>query len=121
MLSQKNWSDIFDAAISIVIKSPKLLFVVVSARLSGELWIYLYIAYYKASGKNHQYINTHFGKTVVGLVWMAAVFVPLYYLFYGLHQFKEDDAMDMVVTVVIYSMFIELVVTLATVAWRTPR
>jgi hypothetical protein len=125
MDSPKNSSNIIDTAvayaIAYIVQAPKLLFVIVSARGSGELWIYLYLSYYKRSDRHNQYINTHIGKTIVGLGWMSFVFVPAYYVVHGFHEFMGIDALDMAVTVVVYSLFFQLLATLATIKWKAPR
>ena len=58
---------------------------------------------------------------MIGLVWMSLFFIPLYYLFYGIHEFRETEALDMAVSVVVYSLFLELLATIATITWKVPR
>jgi hypothetical protein len=108
-------------AVAYIVQAPNLLFVIASARGSGELWIYLYFSYYKKSDRNNQYINTHIGKTIVGLGWMSLVFIPTYYVVYGFHQFRAIDALDLAVTVFLYSLVFMFLVTLATIKWKAPR
>lgn len=107
--------EFWEGVIALLVHSPALLALLGAARLSGELWLYLYFTYLTDKPKNVRYINTSWAKTAIGLVWTSPVFIVVFWLHFGFVEFDFEKSTAVILTSVVFSGMLQLSATLVTI------
>jgi hypothetical protein len=61
-------------------QTPKAVAVLIFSFFSGQLWVFIIIAYLKKTTKGNKLLNSIHGKTALGLFWFTLVLIPIYYI-----------------------------------------
>ena len=105
----------WDGVVPLIVHSPSLLLLLGTARLSGEVWLFLYFTYLTERPKNTKYINNSYAKTAIGLIWTSPIFIAVYCLRFRSVEFEFDRSTEIILTSVVFSGMLQLCVTLVTI------
>jgi hypothetical protein len=114
-------TDIEPQLVALAFKFPPLIFLLGWARGSGELWLYLYFTYILKKPKNIPYINTHIGKTTIGLLWSVLAYIAVYWIKFGFVEFDFEKSLTIVLSIVTFSILSQMIITLPIIFWGSFR
>lgn len=104
--TDKLWDEI----VNYLIATPKVLGAFCAAYFSGQLWIFIIFAFLikKKSAKN--LVDKFWGKISLGIIWLAFISAPVYYLRYQTVIVSYDNYLNIIYTTVLFSFFIQFII-----------
>jgi ABC-type multidrug transport system permease subunit len=69
-----------DFIVNFLISTPKALLILVFSFLSGQVWTYLIIVYFKGKTKGNTILTQYYTKISIGVLWFSVIAIPLTYL-----------------------------------------
>ena len=103
MASAQPTSGIIETILALLVKSPQLLSLLGARRLSGQVWLYLFMAYAEVPERRIKYLNNHIGITILGVISFIPEFIITYYFVHGFGLFDFDLSLQLVLTTIIFS------------------
>lgn len=98
-------SDIITAFIRIIINSPPLLVLSVTAYISGHLWAYIILTY--VSKKERKILCSLLGRISCGVAWFALIAIPVSIVTYCNLLFTIDRIISISITTTIFSLALQ--------------
>jgi threonine/homoserine efflux transporter RhtA len=81
--------EIIEAIIRLLVNSPPMLLTVAMACGSGHLWVYIIFSHF--TKKEHAFLENIYGKTALGLIWFALIFIPVHLILNNTIIIDPDD------------------------------
>lgn len=103
-------STIGQKVIEFLEKTPIAVAVPFFAFLSGQLWVFIIIAYVKSSQKGNKALQTIASKTGLGVCWFTFIMVPIYVLKHGGVNFEYPMIIDLTIPTIVGALFFQVIV-----------
>lgn len=95
--------------IAYFLKTPKALVFIIFSFLSGQIWVFILITYFKAKTKGNNILTTRISKTVIGLFWFVLVDYPIHLIRNGL-IIDSENVFSNYVYAILYGLAIQAII-----------
>lgn len=93
-----------------VLNTPKALVTLVFSWLSGHLWVYIVLTYFKDGTKGKKFLDGHIGKTAIGLLWFSLIMIPTYYFSHSSLNIEYEKLLSSVFSTLLYGLALQAII-----------
>ena len=101
--------EIIDVLIKFLLKTPKILALSIFSYLSGHLWMFIILTYFKKGTKGNKILNNMVGRLSLGFCWYALVLIPVYWLFVGDCFLEYENILRVITPTIVFGLAFQLV------------
>lgn len=102
--------DFWSRAIELLLDTPKLVLALACARISGEIWEYMYSTYISNDQTQTARRQTHIFKSAVGLLWLAPFYLLVYFYAFESLLIDDENGLKAIVTTIVVGLSMQLIV-----------
>lgn len=86
-------TKVVEKVIGYIIQTPQILYTLICSLLSGQLWIFIIVSYFKSGQKGNELFQSIYTKIAFGFCWFSLVLVPIYLLYFHTLNFEYNNIM----------------------------
>jgi hypothetical protein len=90
--------------------TPKAAGLLVMSFFSGQLWVFIIMAFLRSSTRGNKLIQGPTGRTAVGLAWHGTVLVPIYLFKFHQYDFDYQRILEVVIPTIVTGLLIQLII-----------
>ena len=103
-------TEIESKVFSYILNTPSALGTIAISFLSGHLWAFIIITYFKKGKRGKSFLNAKTGKTAIGLLWFSIIILPIYYISNETLNIEYEKLLDSVVTTLLFGLALQAII-----------
>lgn len=89
-------------------QTPTAIAVLVMSYFSGHLWVFVVTAFLRSKTRGDNLLRSITGKTALGLLWFAAILVPIYLYKFREYNFEYSRILEVALPTLVTGLLVQL-------------